>query len=818
MIRLNLFLFLIILLSVTTTKAQIDTNKNAINYSQQSLQAPLVSNADWLSGSWGVTFPVFGGDRLDSGIAAGGFDPVGGAQELVDELPEVGHIITNLSYFAHSHLFPYNENANVDVAKEIHPNIIPSGTNGQIIFDVLKIFKNSGKKIILYISTNYFDRASDDQQAAWLAYYTKNFEGNQYLAYRDLIQGFIKIVKDYADGYWLDTCGNLTGEGKIEDFIAMIKETDPGAIVTANTGKEYFTINGVTTYVDSDGFDDTNDTVYKIIIYEPIESYQDFTSGHVSPLEQGAPPNSWAYEEFTIPNMIKNPWYNFNGKEVLKHAWFPIRTLWHVPMADLVFGTEQAYRFVKTITDGGASMTFATTVNYGTGHMMADEMAIMKEINRRLQMDPQMDYVPYQRPPGAYYVGEPRANAVLDQGNVWYHNNNPNVSNAVISDFATGIMESGQSTPYTQGNASQYVSKFTRGSGSEAYIRFILPEIINKPSSAIFKIRIYTASNSTLTNNNLKMVLRKDGDTTTQISLTKEVTAMNEWVNYTFDMSGLTFTGEDYNEIYLLFASEDTDDDANGNVYYFDAFQGHGPAPFNLKFIIKDSNNQLLPDVKLSIDSRNESTNNFGEANFTLLMGSYNVTVSKSGFLTKSQTYKFDSDSVIIINLQKSIANVEFRIKDGENIVRYATIKLNSVVQQANSLGIATYYEQSGNKDYTYTVEKTGYQSVRSTFTLSNDTTINIQLNTITDLNEIKENSCRIYPNPAKDNIMIESQKEMAKVNVLGLNGQIVLSQKVSGRKHKLGLPKEICSLLFVNVVFKDGSEITKKISVDSGR
>ena len=67
-------------------------------------------------------------------------------------------------------------------------------------------------------------------------------------------------------------------------------------------------------------------------------------------LGQGAPPNSWAYEEYTIPDMVNAPWDNFEGKnDVLKHAWFPIRARWSVARTSLVFEVEQAYRFTRKI-------------------------------------------------------------------------------------------------------------------------------------------------------------------------------------------------------------------------------------------------------------------------------------------------------------------------------------------------------------------------------------------------------------------------------------------------------------------------------------
>ena len=365
------------------------------------------NSAEWLAGSWGITFPVYGGERLDTEVD-NGYDLRAGAKEIVTELPAVGHIITNLSYFAHSYYFTLRQNDNVDIANEIHESLVPTLENEKIILDVLQTFKDADKKIILYISTNYMERASDEAQAAWQIYYTNQFGGDEYLAYKDLIQGFVARFKDYADGYWLDTTTILNDDGKLQDFINMIKETDPTSIVTANQTKNYFSENGVSVLIDSDGVDDADETDYKIVLHEPLNTFQDFTNGHVTPLGQGAPPNSWGYEEYTLPNMINAPWATYDGKSVLKHAWFPVREKWHVPTVPLVFGTEQAYRFVKNVIDGNASITFATTTAYSNtsnpGHIMVDEMDIMKEINARLMMEIPPEPETYTRPEGASLV------------------------------------------------------------------------------------------------------------------------------------------------------------------------------------------------------------------------------------------------------------------------------------------------------------------------------------------------------------------------------------------------------------------------------
>lgn len=383
---------------------------------EQTLEA----KAAWLSGSWGITFPIYGGERLDSEVA-GGYDYSAGAQQIIDELPATGHVITNLSNFAKSYYFTLRDNPNVDIATEIDELLVPTLENEAIIFDVLQKFKDAGKKNILYISTNYFDRLGPAESsnsdfntahAAWITYYNTNFSGEadpEYAAYRNLIQGFILRIKDYTDGYWLDTTAELNSDGHIEDFVQMIRDADPGCTISAQPSGAYFTDeNGDEIKVDSDGVDDQDDQDYKIISFEGVNTYQDYTSGHVTPLGQGAPPNSWAYEEYTLPAMVENPWSMFEGNTVLRHGWFPVRDKWHVSSANLIFGTEDAYRFAKTILDANAGVTFATTIDdvNDKGHMMDDEMLIMKAINDRFLSNPIPDFEPYVRPQGAYLVGE----------------------------------------------------------------------------------------------------------------------------------------------------------------------------------------------------------------------------------------------------------------------------------------------------------------------------------------------------------------------------------------------------------------------------
>lgn len=383
--------------SQETVKSTKQTNNQ--NQNQHS-----DSNANWLAGSWGISQRVDGGYRLDKSAKSSNWQA--GAKQIVKNIPSAGHVITSFTHPAHAYLYTLRKNNRVDVAA-IHPKMVPTLENEKIILDVINIYRKAGKKVILYINaagpSMIKDGASDsDIKRAWTKYYKSQWNGDEGAAWRNLVLGYAERFNGLVDGYWIDNARKLPGD--LSKFIAMLRSVDPTLSIAVNRSKEYFTdVKGNHLYVDSDGINDKDKTDYKIIKHVPLDTFSDFTAGHVTPLGRGAPPNAWAYEEYTIPDMAKTPWKSYQGdKGVLKHAWFPIRKRWSVAKTDLVFEVEQAYRFVRTITDNGAAMTWSTTQK--NGYMMPDEMKIMIEINKRMSQVPKAPYKPYKRPKGASLV------------------------------------------------------------------------------------------------------------------------------------------------------------------------------------------------------------------------------------------------------------------------------------------------------------------------------------------------------------------------------------------------------------------------------
>lgn len=359
--------------------------------------------ATFLGSSWGARFNVYGGSILD-GFSS--YDWAGGSKQIVSELTTVGHVITNFTNPAKGMYYTLRTNPRMDVAS-IHPAMVPSLENEQIIINAINTFKDAGKKVILYInaggpSTLQSGNAEELAiQAAWQTYCDANFGGDLGAGWKELARGYSERFRDLGvDGYWIDNLNNLPG-GDVEGFVDMIREVDPSVAISTNLNKSYIKREdnpAEDLIVTSDGIGQPAN--YRIFTLEANDPYMDFTAGHVTPLATGAPPNSWAYEEFTIPLVSQNVWSSYdNSKQVLKHGFFPVRSTWSSPNSNLVFELEQAYRFVRNFTDYGAAITWSTTITNGL--ITKSEMDIMRKINSRMAQSIKPEYEAYVRPEGA---------------------------------------------------------------------------------------------------------------------------------------------------------------------------------------------------------------------------------------------------------------------------------------------------------------------------------------------------------------------------------------------------------------------------------
>lgn len=371
-----------------------------------------------LKGSWGARLYVRGGATLNQYVKAKsdggkGYNYLAGAKEIINSYPTMGHVITNATNNAKAHLWTLRTNENVDAIMGMSGSIIskefvPSLANEQVIINVIGAFKKANKKVILYLNgMSPAERASTAGAKSWNDYVARYFSNNEHKAWMNLCEGYIKrFEKLGVDGYWIDAFSSYPGNNSERtEFIQMIRNVDPDVIISTNYAKDYFTnTNGDFLKVDSDGVNDNNEADYKIIKLSAKDPWSDITAGHITPLKRGAPPNSWAYEEFTVTDIQRSSITTYDGsKPTLKHLFLPIRSTWSSNRSELMFEKEQAYRFVKNITDAGGAVTFSTTTDTN-GTTMEDEEKVLKYVDQQLKI--KVSPMKYVRPLGAFLVGE----------------------------------------------------------------------------------------------------------------------------------------------------------------------------------------------------------------------------------------------------------------------------------------------------------------------------------------------------------------------------------------------------------------------------
>ncbi|MDO6802479.1 Ig-like domain-containing protein [Wenyingzhuangia sp. 1_MG-2023] len=398
------------------------------------------TTAAWMSGKWGVRFTVQGGSKLDAVVAAGA-NYSNGVKQIADTLKTLGYVISNLTNNAHGYHYTLRNHPYIDIANEIHPDFVPSEENEQIIIDALQAFKNSGKKVILYIASDGPSATGGtpnnaEYKAAWKNYYDENFDGAEGPAWRLLCQGFVERFNDLGlvDGFWVDHATSLPGG--VTNFVDMLKAVNPNFAITVNYGKKYFDKT-----VGSNGIG--MNANHKVVDLWPTGgTYNDFSAGHPTPLATGAPPNSWAYEELTLEETKNMPWVTFNGKKILRHFWTPMRQNWTSTKSTfpVLFDVEQAYRFVRTLTDAGGAHSWANTVTAGA--ITQEEFVMFKEIDERMQQSKKPDYETYTRPIGAYFNQEYRFDA--SSNNYWSHTSNWS-SGALPTSTADVVIKAGDS-------------------------------------------------------------------------------------------------------------------------------------------------------------------------------------------------------------------------------------------------------------------------------------------------------------------------------------------------------------------------------------
>lgn len=147
---------------------------------------------------------------------------------------------------------------------------------------------------------------------------------------------------------------------------------------------------------------------------------------------------------------------------------------------------------------------------------------------------------------------------------------------------------------------------------------------------------------------------------------------------------------------------------------------------WTITVIVKDKENQLIPNVIVKVNNGEYLTNQHGEAEIPLVNGEYPVTIEKTGYDILQGEIKVNNQNAdVTFEMDFFLYNVEFNISQVNqgNPAEGATIKIEGQpgVLNVNGSGQATIKLKSGN--YSYTVQKKGYDDLTGSFNVEGQDT-----------------------------------------------------------------------------------------------
>lgn len=147
---------------------------------------------------------------------------------------------------------------------------------------------------------------------------------------------------------------------------------------------------------------------------------------------------------------------------------------------------------------------------------------------------------------------------------------------------------------------------------------------------------------------------------------------------------------------------------------------------WTITVIVKNKENQLISNAIVKVNNGEYLTNQHGEVEIPLVNGEYPVTIEKTGYDTLQGEIKVNNQNAdVTFEMDFFLYNVEFNISQVNqgNPAEGATIKIEGQpgVLNVNGSGQATIKLKSGN--YSYTVQKKGYDDLTGSFNVEGQDT-----------------------------------------------------------------------------------------------
>ena len=205
-------------------------------------------------------------------------------------------------------------------------------------------------------------------------------------------------------------------------------------------------------------------------------------------------------------------------------------------------------------------------------------------------------------------------------------------------------------------------------------------------------------------------------------------------------------------------------------------------ATYEVTYRVEDTNSQArIPDVEVSVNNLIQTTDIDGETTFHFRLGNYTSSFTKPGFGDTQAEHAIRSDSLLIIQLERTESRITFRLSEESADAGNAMVVMNGDSAWFDMEGDAAFHYYPLEQEYHYRVISDNYPEKSGPLYLERDTVVTVILNTTGTRDDSAHSGIHIYPNPACGhfNISIDNISRGLEYQVISSTGRLVLNGQI---------------------------------------
>jgi len=180
--------------------------------------------------------------------------------------------------------------------------------------------------------------------------------------------------------------------------------------------------------------------------------------------------------------------------------------------------------------------------------------------------------------------------------------------------------------------------------------------------------------------------------------------------------------------------------------------------------------------------------------------------VKKAGYHDYNGSFTVEGATQIDIEMIKTKVQVNVSVSQGTNPLKNVMVNFNGATNYTDSNGNALFSNINTKKSHPLVINQPGFQAIDKTYYIDRDLNISIDLNPSTSINKTGNTLSKIYPNPAKNNLFVDIDKDKATLKIFTIDGKAIKEVLIFKGNNKIDINDIKAGIYLIKIISTDNS------------